>query len=223
MVAEGYGWGVSAIGSWWLAKHEAREAESVVWSIKANRTQGKRAVGGKLFITTERVLFSPHLVDAALGGKRAAIELSSLIAVERQPKGGDRLAGGLRDRLRLVIDGAPDELFVVNQLDVAIQRLREDLRPAGEREALEAWRLKDLLICRVCGLKYDAPPWGPQLVYEFCDCCGVQFSYEDASPGSARSRRQEWLEGGAEWFKPEKRPAGWTAKAQLAQLPAELR
>ena len=84
-------------------------------------------------------------------------------------------------------------------------------------------RYEDLLLCRVCGLEYATPPWGPELVYEYCDCCGVQFSYEDATPDGARHYREHWLAKGARWSKPELRPPSWDVNEQLARLPEAFR
>src|SRR5205823_1300502 len=42
--------------------------EVAVWSGPANRTQGWRAVGGKLFVTDQRVVFIPHSFDRKTGG-----------------------------------------------------------------------------------------------------------------------------------------------------------
>ena len=84
-------------------------------------------------------------------------------------------------------------------------------------------RYEDLRVCRVCGLEYPVPPWGPELVSEFCDCCGVQCSYGDAAPDAARHHREQWLASGAEWFHPEGRPRDWNLERQLTQLPEVFR
>lgn len=58
----------------------------------------------------------------------------------------------------------------------------------------ERWR------CRVCGLRQGSPPWGEDgktPSFEICDCCGVEFGYEDASPKAAEAYRQAWLARGA--------------------------
>jgi hypothetical protein len=112
------------IGSWWLAKHDALRDEAVAFSILANRTQSSnRAVGGKLFATNRRILFSPHLLDCVLGGTKTQIRLSAIRQIDVQPAGGDRLGGGIRDRLRIVTNHGT-ELFVVNELDEVIRKLR---------------------------------------------------------------------------------------------------
>jgi hypothetical protein len=65
--------------------------------------------------------------------------------------------------------------------------------------------------------------WGADLVFEYCDCCGVQFSYGDATPDAARSWRRTWLREGAEWFHPERRPHAWNLEQQLEHVPADFR
>lgn len=44
--------------------------------------------------------------------------------------------------------------------------------------------------CRVCGLDQRELPWGEDgtsLTFAICDCCGVEFGYED-SAGEAVQR-----------------------------------
>lgn len=118
------------IGSWWLKSHDALSGEEVGWSCFANRTQNSsRAVGGKLFVTSHRILFSPHWLDAVLGGEIWAVNLHEVTSVGVQPKGGDTFGGGLRDRLRVLSAGETD-LFVVNGLDALVERLQRALEKA---------------------------------------------------------------------------------------------
>lgn len=111
------------IGSWWLAKIEAREDEEVKYSFLANRTQSSnRAVGGKLFITNQRCLFTPHLIDYFTGGKKCEINLSQISEVGVRPAGGDRLGGGLRERLKILHSNGED-LFVVNKFAEVVKTI----------------------------------------------------------------------------------------------------
>jgi hypothetical protein len=126
---------MTKIGAWWVTKHEARPSESLVWSTKANRTQGRGSRGGKLYLTTERLLFSPHLFDAAFGGESCSIELSSVAEVGVQPKGGTTLGGGLRDRLRVALNDGTEHLFVVNGLDAAVARIQETWNVLPQRRS----------------------------------------------------------------------------------------
>jgi hypothetical protein len=76
-----------------------------------------------------------------------------------------------------------------------------------------------LRMCRVCGLEYDEPTWGATYVYEYCYCCGVQFSYGDATPDAARKWRDRWLAEGAPWTDSERRPNDWDVDKQTARVP----
>jgi hypothetical protein len=116
---------MAKIGSWWLAKHKALDGELVEFSVLANRTQSSnRAVGGKLFVTNKRVLFSPHLIDYLLKGELFALNLADIVRIDRQGAGGDTFGGGLRARLLIETRSGP-ELFVVNKLDSVIQKLHD--------------------------------------------------------------------------------------------------
>lgn len=80
----------------------------------------------------------------------------------------------------------------------------------------------DLHICRVCGLKYrDFFPWGEHgdvPSHEICDCCGIEFGYEDTTPESSKMNRKRWIENGTRWFRPEKKSAGWNLEEQLKNI-----
>lgn len=81
----------------------------------------------------------------------------------------------------------------------------------------------DIFVCRVCGhLTPQFPPWGydgrtPS--FEICDCCGVEFGYEDATLIGSRNYRAKWIEAGAKWFRPKNKPDGWAVEEQLANIP----
>jgi hypothetical protein len=93
-------------------------AENERWllNLPANRTQGKRAVGGGLHVTNERVLFCPNVIDARLGGKPWSCqnsEITSIGIARRRFSLLELFSGGLADRLRFdLVDGA-QELFVI--------------------------------------------------------------------------------------------------------------
>ena len=80
--------------------------------------------------------------------------------------------------------------------------------------------------CRVCGLRQSNPPWGEDgqcPTYEVCDCCGVEFGYEDTTPDGVKKARTGWLASGASWFAPEARPVSWDLETQMRMIPAEYR
>lgn len=106
----------------WIGAPRLNGSESVVWRKLANRTQGRRAVGGCLFLTEARLLFVPNHIDAVAGGKRWETPLELVRAVGRQDPDGGLFSGGMRTRLR-VDTVAGTELFAVGQLDEVIARL----------------------------------------------------------------------------------------------------
>ncbi len=76
--------------------------------------------------------------------------------------------------------------------------------------------------CRVCGAKQDQPPWGEDCEspsHRICSCCGTEFGYEDVTMEAVQMNRRRWVEGGAEWFRPEERPSNWCLEEQLERLP----
>jgi hypothetical protein len=80
----------------------------------------------------------------------------------------------------------------------------------------------DQLRCRVCGLLQDEPPWGEDgrtATFDICDCCGVEFGYEDSTLESVERYRRAWLDKGAVWQNRRKRPTGWHVESQLKLIP----
>ena len=75
--------------------------------------------------------------------------------------------------------------------------------------------------CHVCGVSLVSDPWKSPLVFEYCPCCGVQFSYGDATTKAVKARRAEWIAAGFPWNNPALKPAGWSAQEQLARLEAQ--
>lgn len=103
----------------------AAEGEVVLSRRWANRMQSRfRAAGGRLYLTNMRVLFCPHVVDAALAGEYWHAPLSAIIELGRQKKDlRASMAGGLRTRLRVTLNDGSVELFVVNKLDDVISEI----------------------------------------------------------------------------------------------------
>ncbi len=78
--------------------------------------------------------------------------------------------------------------------------------------------------CRVCGLTQDAPPWGSDgktPLFEVCDCCNVEFGYEDGSIESVRRFRHQWLSNGGDWTG-KNRPENWNRDEQFEGIPFEF-
>lgn len=80
-----------------------------------------------------------------------------------------------------------------------------------------------MLKCRVCGLVHAEPPWGDDgrtPLFEMCDCCGVEFGYQDSTPLGVARYRKKWLDAGGAWDNPKTRPPDWNLAEQLAGIPA---
>lgn len=65
---------MQTLGNWWVAKHEAPADETVEWEGVAmiRKPTGGR-IGGKLFVTDRRFLFSPHHLERLFRGKKRVI------------------------------------------------------------------------------------------------------------------------------------------------------
>src|SRR5207245_2387061 len=105
---------MAKIGNWWLARCQAQPGEIVEWSCLANHTHSpNRAVGGKLFLTNQRLLFCPHLIDYALAARRWEADLTAVRGIVREPPGGEGITG-LTDRVRIVLADDSAAWFLVN-------------------------------------------------------------------------------------------------------------
>jgi hypothetical protein len=75
-------------------------------------------------------------------------------------------------------------------------------------------------------LEQAEAPWGDDgktPTFDMCDCCGVEFGYEDSTPEGARRFRQRWLAAGAKWLVRKGMPGGWDLNTQLLQVPEAFR
>lgn len=76
--------------------------------------------------------------------------------------------------------------------------------------------------CPVCGYpELDEPPRGidgkiPS--FDICDCCGIEFGYEDTSESNILKYRQKWIDSGGEWFCKDLKPTNWNMKEQLKNI-----
>jgi len=99
-------------------------ASPPAWSIRANQTQGNRAVGGRLHLTPAGLTFEPHAIDSATGGLRWSVPLAAIAEVGEAPRTWHPFDGGLRRRLRVVLRDGHTALFVVPRLADVVARLR---------------------------------------------------------------------------------------------------
>lgn len=80
--------------------------------------------------------------------------------------------------------------------------------------------------CRVCGKIQGDPPWGEDgqcPTYDICDCCGVEFGYEDCTIKAIHAFREKWLETGANWKCVQKKPLSWCLENQMNNIPLKYR
>lgn len=113
---------MAAIGSWWVKGFDSRPDEEVLDAFYANYLRGEaRPLGGKLYVTAERILFCPHLIDAYLGGSRRMIDREEIDRVERTTEGGS-------DRLVVHLADEPVR-FVINDIEAAMDTI--DTEPSA--------------------------------------------------------------------------------------------
>lgn len=83
--------------------------------------------------------------------------------------------------------------------------------------------------CRVCGAYYAGYyPWGKDgqtPTFDICQCCGVEFGFEDFTPESIEVYQEEWIARGPVWYDAKTRPENWDAAKQLENIfdAAEIR
>lgn len=104
--------------------------EQTVWSGLANRTQNAfRTVGGKLYLTSDKLSFVAHPFDTNFWGQNWSAEISEIKSVGLQPIHlKELLGGGLRKRLRIEMVDGHVEFFVIHQLDKVLALLSQQLR-----------------------------------------------------------------------------------------------
>ncbi|MGW5982958.1 hypothetical protein ACWFOP_21480 [Bacillus mycoides] len=78
-------------------------------------------------------------------------------------------------------------------------------------------------VCLVCGYNCLPAPFyireGIPNVSLICACCAFQPGYDDEELGwTIEAYRENWLQEGAIWFDPKKRPKYWDLKQQLANI-----
>lgn len=113
--------------SWFGPLPPLPEGEQWVAHYAANRTQGKRAVGGTLHITTNRVMFQPNSMEFRMGGNAWTCSRTELVGAGIEPRRFALLelfSGALVDRLALVLNNGRRELFVVNAIAARFEEIR---------------------------------------------------------------------------------------------------
>lgn len=114
----------------WFGPPPTLVADDERWilHLAANRTQGRRAVGGGLHVTTYRLLFCPNVIDARLGGQAWSCAHAEIGAIGIQPRRFSLLelfSGGLVERLRFDLVDGRSEMFVTSKPQQRASELRD--------------------------------------------------------------------------------------------------
>lgn len=113
----------------WKTPPDLMRDEAIVESWWANRAVARdQVVGGRLWLTTHRLVFVPRGIAHLVGQAPLVIPRHTIVDAERtRVSFRARKAGGTRPRLRVVwkrLDGPAEEVFVVNKLDHVIAMIR---------------------------------------------------------------------------------------------------
>jgi hypothetical protein len=93
----------------------------------ANHTRGRISVGGRLWLTTQRLVFVPHALESGVMGRSEwSCRLADVTDVGVAPRGIAPWSGAWRRRLAVQHrDGA--DLFVVNHVKTMVEVIRAAL------------------------------------------------------------------------------------------------
>ena len=119
------------------ARETIPDMDDGAWKIRANMTQGDRAVGGSLVVDSGRVSFRPHSLDRSTGGQLFDVPLVKVAAIDVVPRTFHPFDGGLRKRLRLRLDDGTEALFVVSGTVKIGQRIAATAQAAGGSPTIE--------------------------------------------------------------------------------------
>ena len=114
--------------------------ETVLWSVLANRTEGRSSVGGKLFVTSQRVCFVAHRLDHALRrSPDVLIPHEDIADVGIEPPGSTMtFNGSMRAQVRVDLRDGDSEYFVVNRHGEVRAALRSTLGLGGQGDSAVA-------------------------------------------------------------------------------------
>lgn len=78
-------------------------------------SEGRTAKGGRLYVTTDRVVFRPSLRSRLVGVAAFAIQRSAIDAVHVEPRRSGLFTGGFRHRIVVRLDDGTQRHFAVNR------------------------------------------------------------------------------------------------------------
>ncbi len=99
--------------------------------IRINRlaamAQGRTTKGGRLIVTSHRVLFRPRRLDRLFGAHELTVSRAAVASIEVAPRTRGLFDGGLRHRLAIRLRDGTEHLFVVNRAHKLVAELRSEL------------------------------------------------------------------------------------------------
>jgi hypothetical protein len=107
-----------------------REGERVLAWLVANHVQGGRPIEGRLYLTSQRLMFVPRGAGVVRGGKSSSIPWSAVAKTDVAERGWGEVS--TRRRLRVTMVSGQVELYVVWR-PAKVARLVEEAR-CGSKE-----------------------------------------------------------------------------------------
>jgi len=100
-----------------------------LWSVLANhRLSSMRVSNGKLFVTSDRLVFCPHRLDSAVFGGSWSVKRTDIRSVSVEPPGTTSILGlSVRSLVDIEISSDSMEQFLVFSPQMTIQRLKQEL------------------------------------------------------------------------------------------------
>lgn len=99
---------------WWVPSGALADGERELRSWLANHSVGWRAVGGKLVATDRRLIFSPNIMDARMGGRTWSLPLEQMAQLGTRSPTFHPFNGGMMTRLKITTRDGGEHLFVVS-------------------------------------------------------------------------------------------------------------
>jgi hypothetical protein len=98
--------------------------EAIVQRWRANHTRGQIAVGGALWLTTQRLIFEPHRFESGVMGRSVwTCRLADVTDVGIAPRGCAPFTGAWRRRLAVRCGPAAD-FFVISRVENVAEAIR---------------------------------------------------------------------------------------------------
>ncbi|MDQ1393320.1 MAG: hypothetical protein QOF30_2297 [Acidimicrobiaceae bacterium] len=113
--------------------------ERILFKGRSNRSQGSRAVRGRLFVTDRLVIFAPNAFDQRTGGNSWSCGLREIQGVGTAKRTLEKpFSAGVRKRLELKLAENRQELFGVNHLEAVEETLRDAISGSSSAHSGEA-------------------------------------------------------------------------------------